>query len=301
MNSRLPPAKKLALPALLGGAMLISFSGIFVKLSDTDPVATGFYRLFLPLPLLFVLLMADMRTRPAPGKMAITPRAWIGIHCAAFFLAADLIAWHWSLQFIGAAAATVLGNTAPIWVAVSGYLFFGERFGLRFVAGLSIAMTGVVILIAGGDGALRFDDGLGFGLAILGAIGYAGYLWGVKAARASVRLSPVMFWTAALGAAWLLPVALLTEDVVLPFSLQGLMALLGLAFMSQVAGQGLIAWSLAHLPAGFSSVTLLINPVATAYIAWLILGETLSPLQIGAGAVVMAGIYLARPARAASV
>lgn len=286
---------RFALSILLLGAILISFSGIFVKLSETEPTSTGFYRLFLPLPVLFLGMLADGRRRHDGRLPRIGRRGWIGIHCAGFFLAADLIAWHWSLRYIGVAPATLLGNTAPLWVALVGYFLFKERFSALFIAGLSIAFVGVSILILGGNKELRIDDGLGVFLAILGAIGYAGYLRGVKVARGSVGLSQVMFWTAATGAAWLLPVALLTEDVVIPITYKGWLAVIGLAFLSQIVGQGLISWSLAHLPAAFSSVSLLINPVAAAIFAWITLGEALSGLQILGGLAVLLGIYVSRP------
>ena len=70
--------------------------------------------------------------------------------------------------------------------------------------------------------------------------------------------------------------------------------LVALAWISHCAGQGLIAYSLAHLPAAFSSVSLLFQPVMAGLFGWLILGEALAPLQIAGGAIVLAGIYAAR-------
>jgi drug/metabolite transporter (DMT)-like permease len=69
---------------------------------------------------------------------------------------------------------------------------------------------------------------------------------------------------------------------------------LGLALVSHAAGQGLIAYALAHLPAAFSSVGLLLQPVVAALFAWLLLAEPLAALQVAGGMVVLAGIYLAR-------
>jgi drug/metabolite transporter (DMT)-like permease len=80
----------------------------------------------------------------------------------------------------------------------------------------------------------------------------------------------------------------------LPQSARGWIILAGLAWVSHAAGQGLIAYALAHLPAAFSSVSLLFQPVMAAIFAWLLLSEPLSPLQIAGGAIVLAGIYLAR-------
>ena len=80
----------------------------------------------------------------------------------------------------------------------------------------------------------------------------------------------------------------------LPSSAFGWWMLVGLALISHAAGQGLIAYALAHLPAAFSSVSLLFQPVMAALFAWVLLAEGLVPLQIAGGIVVLFGIYLAR-------
>jgi drug/metabolite transporter (DMT)-like permease len=80
----------------------------------------------------------------------------------------------------------------------------------------------------------------------------------------------------------------------LPVSAFGWWMLVGLALISHAAGQGLIAYALAHLPAAFSSVSLLSQPVMAALLAWVLLSEGLMPLQILGGLIVLAGIYLAR-------
>jgi drug/metabolite transporter (DMT)-like permease len=159
---------------------------------------------------------------------------------------------------------------------------------------------GVVLLVLGGSRSLAVNDWLGLMLATSGAIGYAGYLRGVKVARNTVGLAQVMFWTCAFTALWLLPAALLTEDNVMPHTLHGWLAVGGLAVVSQTIGQGLISWALGHLPAAFSSITLLLNPVASAIFAWIILGEALAATQIGGGLAVLLGIFVARPRPRAS-
>ena len=58
----------------------------------------------------------------------------------------------------------------------------------------------------------------------------------------------------------------------------------------------MIAYALAQLPAGFTSVGLLLQPVMAALFAWMLLGEPLGAMQVAGGAVVLAGIYLARKA-----
>ena len=76
--------------------------------------------------------------------------------------------------------------------------------------------------------------------------------------------------------------------------MQGWLALIGLALVSHVSGQGMIAYALAHLPASFSSVGLLFQPAIAAVLAWIILKEPLGLWQAFGGTIVLAGIFLAR-------
>ena len=100
--------------------------------------------------------------------------------------------------------------------------------------------------------------------------------------------------TTSVAAIALLPYGLATADVFMPQSAGGWMVLVGLALIPHIAGQSLIAYGFAHLPATFSSVSLLLQPVLAAVYAWALLGEAVSPAQMLGGFVVLAGIYLAR-------
>src|ERR1700738_629245 len=61
MSSFIEQPQRLALPALLAGGIAIAFSPIFVRLSELGPIATGFHRLFLALPLLWLWMHWDGR------------------------------------------------------------------------------------------------------------------------------------------------------------------------------------------------------------------------------------------------
>jgi drug/metabolite transporter (DMT)-like permease len=89
-------------------------------------------------------------------------------------------------------------------------------------------------------------------------------------------------------------VALLTGEDLMPGSTQGWIALAAMALISHIGGQSLIAYGLAHLPPAFGSVTLLVQPVVAAFLAWVMLNEPLSALKGLGGAVVLLGIALAR-------
>ena len=135
---------------------------------------------------------------------------------------------------------------------------------------------------------------MGDGLALLTGVFYSGYFLTVKRLRARFTTAAIMTWTAMVGAALLLPVAWIAEGPLLPASLAGWLVVLALALFSHLGGQGLITYAMAHLPAAFSALTLLIQPVGAAIFAWILFGEALGPLQLAGGLVVLAGIWLAR-------
>ena len=263
-----PSPDRFALPVLILGAVMISFSGIFVKLSEVGPTMTGFYRMALALPIFAIWVWSHQpprRSTPPERRQAFRITGFAGLS-----LAIDLIAWHWCLQFASVAAATLMGNTAPLWVAAFGFLFFGERFGLRFIIGMMAAFGGVWLLLAGGDKGFDVHSSLAFVLGMVGAITYAGYLRGGKEARRHLSTAEVMLWGSLVASLVLLPLGLLTEDRILPQTWSGWGAVLGLSLVSQTIGQSLINWAVAHLPAAFSSLTLLINPLASAVFAWVL-------------------------------
>ena len=103
-----------------------------------------------------------------------------------------------------------------------------------------------------------------------------------------------MAWSTTITALVLLPIALLAPQPFWPSSASGWLVLIGLAVITQILGQGLIAYAFAHLPASLSSVSLLIQPVMAAIFAWLLFGEAIGPLQFIGGAIVLAGIYLSK-------
>ena len=284
---------RFALPLLIVGGIVISFSGIFVKLSEVGPSATGFYRMMLALPVLWLWQAMEQRHSDVPPREPESRGDWWRLMLPGLFLGADLVVWHWGLQLTSVANATVLGNSAPIFVTLAGWLFFHEKFGAKFLAGLALAVTGTVMLV-GASANFGVTNLIGDGLGMLAGILYAAYLISLKSVRAQFTTARVMTASAVSAALVCLVAAVVANENVIVHTWRGIAILCGLAWMSHVLGQSLIASALAHLPASFSSVTLLINPLSTSLLAWLILGQALGPMQAAGGAVLLFGILLAR-------
>jgi drug/metabolite transporter (DMT)-like permease len=282
-----------ALPLLILGGVTISFSGIFVKLSEVGPSATGFYRMILALPLLWLWQALEQRHAETPPPRPASHGDWWMLVLPGIFLGADLVVWHWGLSMTSVANATVLGNSAPIFVTLAGWLFFNERFGLTFIAGLALSVTGTVLLV-GSSAGLGEINLVGDGLGVMAGLLYAAYLLSLKSVRARFTTARVMTASALSASAVCLVAALALGETIAITTVAGLAVVLALAWFSHVLGQGLVAWALAHLPASFTSITLLINPLTTATLAWIILGEALAWLQAAGGVLVLTGILLAR-------
>ena len=82
-------------------------------------------------------------------------------------------------------------------------------------------------------------------------------------------------------------------DPLVGFPAHAWAAFVGAALVSQVCGVMAIVWSLRHLPPTVASVALLAQPVGTALLGWLLLGEAIAPLQALGGVAVLVGIALA--------
>jgi len=277
----------IAVAALLAGAVAIAASPLFVKVSEAGPVATAFWRIALALPFLWAWSMIGEKERHA-ASFAADRRLMIG---AGLLFAGDLAVWHWSIVLTSVANATLLANLAPIFVTLAVWLFWRRRPGGLFLTGLAVALAGTVTLL-GGDFRLGGKALAGDFLGVVTAMFYAAYQLAVTRLRSRVATSTIMAWSGLFTAAALLPIALVSGEQILPVTAMGWWTLIGLALISQAAGQSLIAYAMAHLPATFSSVGLLLQPVMAALFAWVLLGEALGAIAIAGGAAVLVGIAI---------
>jgi drug/metabolite transporter (DMT)-like permease len=290
VNSAAPAApsrvESLAFLCLLAGGCAIAFAPIFVRLSDTGPVASAFWRTAIATPFLWLWVL-----REGPATARLPPTALAG---AGLFFACDLGVWHWSILYTSVANSTLLANLAPIFVTLAGWFFFRRMVTRTFLVGMVTAIAGMFILV-GPNFAIGGTRLAGDALGALTAVFYAGYMLSVKSARdAGASTARLMAWSTTITAIALLPVALLSPQPMLPQGSTGWLVLLGLAFVSQIFGQGIIAYAFAHLPASLSSVSLLIQPVMAALFAWALFGEAIGVAQFVGGAVVLAGIWMAK-------
>jgi hypothetical protein len=279
--------------ALLGGALAMGVSPIFVRFAAADGVpafASAFWRVALAIPVLYGWALAEERQAGTGPKASMNKAIFV----AGLFFAGDLLCWHLAILNTSVANATFFGTTTPIWVVLTAWLVYRETIPRAVPVGLLLCLLGGAALIGR---SLELDvthvKGDLFGLAT--AIFFSLYFFAVQEARKGSGAARSTFGLSLVTAPILAAAALLNGEIFLPNSATGYAALFAMAFISHAGGQGLLAIALGRLPAVFTSFVIFIEAVAAALLAWLVLGEPLVALQFLGGILILLGIYIARP------
>ncbi len=286
----------IALTALVLGALFAGASTLFVRLSDLGPIASAFYRAFLAVPFLLIILKFEKRASPGASG-PVDGRGRLLLVLAGMFFAGDLFCWHLAIVNTTVANATLLATLSPIYVTVILWVLFRERPKLAFAAGTAVTFIGACFLI--GD-TLAFDPErlLGDVYGLTTGLFLAGYMVCVGRLRLTTNIGAgaLMFWSSAVTAAVLLPLAYVIDGNLISGSLEGWLTLLTLALVSHVGGQGLIAYAMAHLATAFASLALVLEVAAAAALGWLFLEEALTLWQSSGAVIVILGVVIARRA-----
>lgn len=282
--------------ALVSGAVCIGFAAIWVRWSEVGMVATAFHRLALALPLLAVWMVWEQRVGVVGG--AGTGRArgavdWRWVVAGGVCFGLDLAAWHLSIRWTSVANATLLANLAPVFVTLGAWWLLGQAVTRPFLWGMLVALVGAWML----TGASFQVDPLrwrGDMLGVVTALFYGGYQLCVARLRQARGTAWTLWWSSVVGAVVLGLLSWALGEPMWPETVRGWGVVIGLALSAQVAGQGLITYGFAHLPAGHSSLTLLVQPLVAVGAGWWLLGERVGGWQAVGGGVLLAGILWAR-------
>ncbi|HEY1752740.1 MAG TPA: DMT family transporter [Caulobacteraceae bacterium] len=285
---------RLALAALVFGALVIATTPILVRLTACGPASAGFWRLAFATPIFAMIAVG----RRGAGVGAPSPAMLL----AGLAFALDLGCWHYGIRYTSVANATVLPNLTPVLVTLVSWLVFKERPRRAFLVGLVCAVGGAVLMAGGAAAGGRSGPlpHIGDALSASTAIWYGLYFLAVRSARRTGSTLAVMLWSCLVGAPLLLLTAFAMREQVLPATAAGWAAAAGLG-LAHVFGQGSIAWALGRLPASTASVTVLVQPVAAAGLAYVLFGEALTPLQAAGGALALVGVVTAQQAPAKAV
>ena len=283
---------------LAAGASCIALAPIMVKLSPLGPQASAFWRLAFALPLLG--LWALLEAKKTRGRDTRPAMPWGLLILAGVLFAGDLATWHASIVRTSAANATFLSNLTPIVVVAFTWLTTRMLPSKAYWAGVALALLGSLAL-SGGAPETNPDRLVGDGLAALTSIWYGRYMLALTRMRADWGAGTIMFFTSCVAMVICLAVTLIAGEPILPPGTgQSFIGqwwpLLVLGLLAQVGGQGLLAVGFGMVPTHIASVLILLQPVLVGFLGWLWLHESLTPIQVAGGALVLVGIWLAKRA-----
>ena len=216
--------------------------------------------------------------------------------------------YYFALKYLYVSVALIIEFTAPIWIAL--YLRFVKKKNIPRTAwiGIICAFLGLVLISQVWSG--KSLHPLGVIVAILDALALAYYFLTADRLgqnRSSLSLTTwgmgiaAIFWAMALPW-WNFPFEFLTQTFSLSgelsrFSAPGWALILWIVVTATVIPYLLTVAAIKELSASTSSVIAMLEPIIAGVIAWILLNEAFTNIQLFGCAVVLFGIYLADKAR----
>ncbi len=272
--------------ALGAGVLALSFSAMFVRWANAPGPITGLYRMFFSIFLLLPFFIKRTNINPATKTQVIIFPLMAGV-----FTALDLALWNTSLSYTTAANATLLGNTAPLWVALGTWLILKQRLSSAFWLGLTITLLGAA-LILGTDFLLHPRLGIGDVMAIFTGFFYGIYYLFTEKSRLYFGSISHVFFVGIGASITLYLINILLQNPLTGFGFRTWIVFIASALVSQLIGYMALAFALGHLPASIVAPTMVLQPVVTAFLAIPLLKEIPTFWQVFGGLIALSGIYI---------
>jgi drug/metabolite transporter (DMT)-like permease len=291
----IPRSDPRALAWMLAGAAIIGTNGIMVELAGTPPTVSAFWRMLFGGAILLAWVAASGARQP------LGPRAWGWVVVTGVAFATDLWLWHRSILLVGPGLATLLGNAQVFFMALAGVLFFRERLGPRFVAGLVLAFAGLWLMLGSHWPELPPQYRWGVWLGLGTGVCYAAYNLCLRRAQREAHVDrmgapPVaqVLGIAALVSALCLGAAGLAEGAAFAIpSLKSLVVLMALAAFGHCVSWVLISRAMARLRVALVGLLLLLQPVVAFVLDVWLFDRATAPREWVGLALSLAGIFLA--------
>ena len=204
----------------------------------------------------------------------------------------DLTLWHFSMNITSVANATIIVNSAPIFVAIIAYIVFSEKPSKGFASSFLITYIGIIGLVYFSNNYINGKI-LGDILCLVAALFYGIYLLVISRLGSEDSLNIIFYTTLFCCLFSIIPMLIQGGNMIPSTSFEWINLLL-LAVLCQFGGQYLITHGIGKISASEGSVGLLMQPITATILAAFIFGEILNITQIIFVLVALFGIYLAR-------
>jgi drug/metabolite transporter (DMT)-like permease len=257
--------------ALLAANVALALGAWLVRLSDTGPVAAGFWRLTLALPVIVLLASREpaAQRRMTAGTVALVSGAGV-------FFALDLAAWHIGIIQTKLGNAALFGNSGSLIVMAWGLVAARRTPRVLELGAITAALAGAGLLM-GGSLEISHANLVGDLYCVLAGFFYAFYIIMLNSARDRLGGYSLLAVSTAASVPIMLAIAVMLGERIMPGNWTPLIAL---AVSSQLVGQGFLIYSLRNFTPLVIGLALLTQPALAALVGWLAFGETLSGLDV---------------------
>jgi drug/metabolite transporter (DMT)-like permease len=270
---------------VLASALLLGTLGMFSKLfydAGGEPFTLLFLRFAAGGPLLVLVALA--RREPWPDRRGIALGAALG---ALQLGAAYALFEGFARAPVGLVVLVFFCYPLVVTVAAAG--LFGEELGPRRIAVLALGTAGVALTV----GVPESASGVGIGLGLVGGLCVAGLVLSARALLTTGGLSPIVLS----GLMFTSPIIVLlpwaaVRGIDLSLSAEAWAAAAGAVVVSVVIPIALFYTGVRIVGAGVASILGVGEPLAGVLLAYAVLGESLTALQLLGGLLIVAAVVL---------
>lgn len=277
--------------ALTWGTIGVAVGWLY-RVADTNSLSIGFLRLLLSAPVLLI----TARLLAGPQAFRIQPRHHWTLALIGGAFAGYQVAYFAAIPYLGVAAAVLINIcSAPIFTALLARVFLGERLRPSTWLAVGGAVFGAGLLVGGAPQVQSTADLLiGAALALTAGFSYSLVVLGARLIAANYHPVVPVALSFALGALLLLPAAL-TTGLVIDYPPLGWLVLIYLSIVPTALAYALYVRGMRSVRATTAATITLLEPLGSALLAILLLGERFTATgMIGAALLIASIVVIAR-------
>ncbi|TXK85449.1 DMT family transporter [Paenibacillus sp. N3.4] len=271
---------------LVIGIIAISFSAIFVRWSSAPASVTAMYRLWLT-NVLMLPFVWNYRTE----IRRIHLKDWLRTVISGVALGLHFLFWMDSLYFTTVASSTAILTLEPIFVLLGAFFLYRQRTNRTALISMFIAIIGAICI---GWGDFRFSGNAlkGDFLSLIGTVAVALHMLLGKSLRERISAFVYSFFVFLFAGAVLAVMNVYSGISFTAYSLKEWEIFLLLAIVPTVLGHYIFNWLLKYMKASSVSMTVLGEPLGATLLAYVLLSESITMIQIAAGCLLLVGVAL---------
>lgn len=271
-------------------AFIYGFTPILGKLTyleGSNSMSLTFYRNFLSIPFLYIMLkhnnVSVKVTKGEAKKLAVLGS--LGPTLTALTLYA-------SYNYISVGMTTTIHYIYPVLVTASCILIYKEKVSKEKIIALVLSTLGIMMFFEGSVSII------GIALALISGIVYAAHILFIDKSGLNLMYPfKITFYCSIFSSFYLLIAGALTGDLVIHMTLKGWFFTLSVAFLVSFLANTFIPIGVKHAGPTITSIVGMFEPITSVVLGILILGEPATARSIIACVLILAGVMIVTVAK----